>query len=61
VRGLEKVFLSVIVNTMSDMEVEAIASGPLSAKRKSEFLENHIKKLQDRHKICRGAIGNGGK
>jgi hypothetical protein len=61
VRRLEKVFLSVIVNAMSDMEVEAIASGLLSAKCKSEFLENHIKKLQDRHKICRGAIGNGGK
>jgi len=61
VRGLEKVFLSVIINTMSDIEVEAIAFGPLSAKRKSEFLENHIKKLQDRHKICRGAIGNGRK
>ena len=60
-RWLEKIFSPLIVNAMSDMEVEAIASGPLSAKRKSEFLENHIKKLQDRHKICRGAIGNGGK
>ncbi len=44
-RGLKKVFLSVIVNAMSDMEVKAIASRPLSAKYKSEFLENHIKKL----------------
>jgi hypothetical protein len=61
VRGLEKVFLSVIVNAMSDMEVEVIASKPLSAKRKSEFLENYIKKLQDRHKICRSAIGNSSK
>ncbi len=60
-RRLKKVFLSVIVNAMSDMEVKAIASGPLSAKRKSEFLENYIKKLQDRHKICRGAIRNGRK
>jgi hypothetical protein len=40
------------------MEVKVIASRPLSAKRKNEFLENHIKKLQDKHKICRGAIGN---
>lgn len=54
-------FSPVIVNAMSDMEVEAIASGPLSAKRQSEFSENHIKKLQGRHKIFRGAIGNGGK
>jgi len=61
VRKLKKVFLSVIVNAISDIEVKAIASKPLSAKRKSEFLENYIKKLQDRHKICRGAIRNSGK
>lgn len=59
-RGLEKNFSPVIVNAMSDMEVEAITSGPLYAKRQSEFLENHIKELQDRHKIFRGAIGNVG-
>jgi hypothetical protein len=61
VRGLEKIFSPVIVNAMSDMQVEAIASRPLPAKRQSEFLDNHIKKLQDRHKIFRDAIGNGGK
>ncbi len=44
-RGLEKVFLTIIVNAISDIEVKAIASRPLSAKRKSEFLENYIKKL----------------
>jgi hypothetical protein len=43
---------------MFNMEVKAIASGPLSAKHKSEFLKNYIKKLQDKHKICRGVIGN---
>jgi hypothetical protein len=58
---VEKIFSPVIVNAMSDTEVEAIASGPLSAKRQSEFLENHIKKLQDRHKIFRGAMGSGRK
>jgi hypothetical protein len=46
---------------MSDMEVEVIVSGSLSTKRKSEFLENYIKKLQDRYKIYRGVIGNNGK
>jgi hypothetical protein len=60
-RRLEKVFLSIIVNAMLDIEVKAIASGPLSAKRKSKFLKNYIKKLQDRHTICRGAIRNSGK
>ncbi len=44
-RGLKKVFLSIIVNAILDIEVEAIASRPLSTKRKSEFLENYIKKL----------------
>jgi hypothetical protein len=60
-RGLKKVFLSVIVNAILNIKVKAIAFKPLSAKRKSEFLKNYIKKLQDKHKICKGAIGNGGK
>ena len=45
---------------MSDTEVEAIASEPLSAKRQREFLEDRIKKLQDGHEIFRGVIGSGG-
>jgi hypothetical protein len=45
VRGLKKVFLSVIINTILNIEVKAITSRPLSPKRKSEFLENYIKKL----------------
>ena len=44
-RKLKKVFLSIIINAISDIEVKAIASRPLFAKRKSEFLENYIKKL----------------
>ncbi|KAH6662058.1 hypothetical protein B0J14DRAFT_571244 [Halenospora varia] len=55
---LEKVFSPVVVNAMPDTEVEAMAFEPLSAKCQRELLENHIKKLQDRHKIFRGAIGN---
>ena len=53
-RGLEKIFSPVVVNAMSDTEVEAIASEPSSAKRQREFLEDRIKKLQDRHGIFRG-------
>ncbi len=60
-RRLKKVFLFIIINTILDIEVKAIASRLLSAKYKSEFLENYIKKLQDRHKICRGIIRNSGK
>jgi hypothetical protein len=47
VRGLEKIFSGVIANAMSDTEVEAIASKPLSAKRQRQFLEDRIKKLQE--------------
>jgi len=54
VRGLEKIFSPVVVYAMSDTEVEAITSEPLSAKRQRELLENGIKKLQDGHKIFRG-------
>jgi len=54
VRRLEKIFSPVVVNAMSDTEVEAIASEPLSAKRQRELLENSIKKLQDGHKTFRG-------
>lgn len=46
-RGLEKIFSGVIANAMSDTEVEAIASKPLSAKRQRQFLEDRIKKLQE--------------
>ena len=53
-RGLEKIFSPVVVNAMSDTEVEAIASEPLSAKDQRDLLENGIKKLQDGHKIFRG-------
>ena len=60
-RGLEKIFSPVVVNAMSDTEVEAIASEPSSAKRQREFLEDRIKKLQDGHEIFRGVMGGGGK
>ena len=60
-RGLEKIFSPVVVNAMSDAEVEAIASEPLSAKRQREFLEDRIKKLQDGYEIFRGVMGSSGK
>jgi hypothetical protein len=51
---LKKIFSPIVVYAMSDTEVEAIASEPLSAKRQRELLENGFKKLQNRHKIFRG-------
>jgi hypothetical protein len=38
VHGLEKIFSPVVIYAMSDTEVEAIASEPLSAKRQREFV-----------------------
>lgn len=57
VRGLEKIFSPVVVNAMSDAEVEAIASEPLSAKRQREFLEERMKKLRDGNAIFKGVMG----
>jgi hypothetical protein len=61
VRGLENIFSPVVVNSLSDTEVETIASEPLSAKRQREFLEERIKKLRDGHEIFRGVMGSSGK
>ncbi|RFU29423.1 hypothetical protein B7463_g6944, partial [Scytalidium lignicola] len=58
-RGFQKIFSPVIVNAMSDKEVEAIASEPLLAKRQREFLEDRVRKLEDGHKIFRGVMGSG--
>ena len=44
-RGLEYIFLPVVVNSLSDAEVEAIASEPTAAKRRREYLEDQIGKL----------------
>lgn len=60
-RGLEKIFSPVVVNSMSETEVEAIASEPVSAKRHREYLEDRIKKLRNGHEIFRNAMGSGGK
>ena len=45
IRGLEEIFSPVVVNSLTDSEVEAIASEPTSAKRQRQLLENHIAKL----------------
>jgi hypothetical protein len=42
---LKKIFSPVIINTILDIEVKAIASELLSAKCQRELLENGIKKL----------------
>lgn len=58
IRGLEKIFSPVVVNGLSDAEVEAIASEPGAAKRQRQFLEDRIAKLKDGQSIFRGVMGS---
>lgn len=56
VRGLEGIFSPVVVNSMSDTEVQAIAFEPQAARRHREFLEDRLSKLEEGHEIFRGAM-----
>lgn len=58
IRGLEKIFSPVIVNSLTDSEAEAIASEPTSSKRQRQFLEDRIAKLKDGQKIFRSVMGS---
>jgi len=58
IRGLEKIFSPVVVNGLSDAEVEAIASEPGAAKRRRLFLEDRVAKLGDGQGIFRGVMGS---
>lgn len=58
IRGLETIFSPVIVNKLTDSEVEAIASEPASAKRQRQFLEDRIAKLKDGQSIFRSVMGS---
>lgn len=55
-RGLEKIFSPVVVNMMSDKEVEAIASEPPATKRQRRFLKERIKMLEEGHEIFRDVL-----
>lgn len=56
IRGLEKIFSPVTVNSLTDSEIEAIASEPTSAKRQRQFLEERIAKLKDGQSIFRSVM-----
>jgi len=60
VKGLESIFSPVVVNSMSDLAVEAVASEPSSIKREREFLTDRIAKLEAGHKIFKKAMGSSG-
>lgn len=46
-----------VVNSLSDVEVGAIASEPASTRRQREFLEDRIDKLEDGYEIFRSVMG----
>ena len=56
IRGLEKIFSPITVNSLSDADVEAIASEPPSARRQRDFLVDRVTKLDDGQKILRDVI-----
>ena len=56
--GLHDIFSPVKVLSLSDTEVEAIVSEPVSAKRQREFLTDRIKKLQAGHSIFKNVMGS---
>ncbi|KAI0440050.1 interferon-induced GTP-binding protein Mx [Xylaria telfairii] len=58
IRGLEDIFSPLVVNAMSNVEVEAIASEPLPVKSQREFLNDRIKKLEDGRETFRAMMGN---
>ncbi|MCJ1404013.1 hypothetical protein MMC11_007237 [Xylographa trunciseda] len=58
VRGLELIFSPLTILGMKDAELEAIASEPLSAKRKREFIGDRIEKLKRGQTILRKVMGS---
>ena len=58
IRGLEKIFGPIVVNGLTDTEVEAIALEPASIKSRRQFLEDRIAKLKDGQSIFRSVMGS---
>ncbi|RWA06466.1 hypothetical protein EKO27_g8647 [Xylaria grammica] len=58
VRGLEDIFSPLVVNSMLNVEVEAIASEPLPTRGLRDFLNDRIKKLEDGQDTFRNMMRN---
>ncbi|KAI9739905.1 MAG: hypothetical protein M1818_004961 [Claussenomyces sp. TS43310] len=56
VKGLELIFSPIVVNAMSDAEVEEVAVEPASAKRQRDFLEDRVARLDMGSKVLREVI-----
>ncbi|PQE04988.1 interferon-induced GTP-binding Mx protein [Rutstroemia sp. NJR-2017a BBW] len=59
VRGLDKIFDPIAVNKMSDDQVAAIASEPLTTRREREYLVDQIENLRKGKRIFRSIMGGG--
>jgi hypothetical protein len=58
IQGLEDIFSPIKVSSLTDAEVEAIASEPVPAKRQREFLVDRMAKLQAGHNIFKSVMGS---
>ena len=56
IRGLEKIFSPVVVTSLSDSDVEKIASEPPALNRQRQFLKDRIEKLENGQKIFKGIM-----
>lgn len=61
VRGLHEIFSPLVVNQMTDAEIEAIASEPPATQRHRAFLEDKMKMLEEGHEIFRDVLAGTGK
>ena len=58
IRGLEHIFSPVVINSLSDGEVEALASEPTTTRTQRESLEDRISELEKGCEIFRGLMGS---
>ncbi|KAK6591868.1 dynamin family protein [Botrytis cinerea] len=58
IRGLEHIFSSAVINSLSDGEVEALASEPTTTRTQRESLEDRISELENGCEIFRGLMGS---
>jgi hypothetical protein len=56
VRDLDKIFSPVFVNSLEPQQAEALALEPTASRRKREYLEDQIKKLEDGQEIFKSVM-----
>lgn len=56
VRGLDEIFSPLVVTSMTDDEIEAIAAEPMTAQANRKFLEDRVRKLEAGREIFKGVM-----